>query len=81
MNDPDGPFLVNPTVVDARTDITTQLLSDEGYAVHRVSEDGEAMDEVYGARDFERKFFNQETNVVLAKHSSSNPTKIRSAVK
>ena len=67
VNDPDGPFLVNPTVIDARTDITTQLLSSEGYAVHRVSEDGEAMDEVYGARDFERKFFNHETNVVLAK--------------
>jgi type I restriction enzyme R subunit len=67
VNDPDGPFLVNPTVIDARTDITTQLLSDEGYAVHHVSEDGEVMDEVYGARDFERKFFNYETNVVLAK--------------
>ena len=66
VNDPDGPFLVNPTIVDARTDITTQLLSSEGYAVHRVSEDGEAVDEVYGARDFERKFFNKETNVVLA---------------
>ena len=67
VNDPDGPFLVNPTIVDARTDITTQLLSDEGYAVHKVSEDGESMDEVYGARDFERKFFNQETNDVLAR--------------
>lgn len=67
VNDPDGPFLVNPTVIDARTDITTQLLSDEGYAVHHVSEGGEEMDEVYGARDFERKFFNHETNVVLAK--------------
>ena len=66
VNDPDGPFLVNPTVVDARTDITTQLLSDQGYSVHRVSDDGESMDEVYGARDFERKFFNHETNVVLA---------------
>ena len=33
VNDPDGPFLVNPTVVDARTEITTQLLADEGYAV------------------------------------------------
>lgn len=66
VNDPDGPFLVNPTIVDARTDITTQLLGDQGYAVHHVSEDGEVMDEVYGARDFERKFFNQETNVVLA---------------
>lgn len=66
VNDPDGPYLVNPTIIDARTDLTTQLLSDQGYSVHRVSEDGEAMDEVYGARDFERKFFNQETNVVLA---------------
>ena len=66
VNDPSGPYLVNPTVIDARTDLTTQLLSDQGYAVHRVAEDGEAMDEVYGARDFERKFFNHETNVVLA---------------
>lgn len=67
VNDPDGPFLVNPTVIDARTDITTQLLSDDGYAVHHVSEDGEEVDEVYGARDFEKNFFNQETNDVLAK--------------
>lgn len=26
-------YLINPTVVDARTDITTKLLADEGYAV------------------------------------------------
>lgn len=67
VNDPDGPFLVNPTIVDARTDITTQLLSDKGYAVHRVSEDGVEQDEIYGARDFEKNFYNHETNVVLAK--------------
>lgn len=67
VNDPNGPFLVNPTIVDARTDITTQLLSDQGYAVHRVSDDGEAAEEVYGARDFEKKFYNHETNVVLAR--------------
>lgn len=65
VNDPSGPYLVNPTIIDARTDLTTQLLSDQGYSVHRVSEDGEAMDELYGARDFERKFFNEETNIVL----------------
>lgn len=34
-------FLINPVVVDARTDITTQLLSDEGYAVLAESESGE----------------------------------------
>ena len=30
VKDKDGPFLVNPTVVDARTEITTQLLADKG---------------------------------------------------
>jgi type I restriction enzyme R subunit len=40
VNDPDGPFLVNPTVVDARTEITTQLLADEGYAVINHGERG-----------------------------------------
>jgi len=29
VKDEAGPYLVNPTVVDARTDITTQLLSDK----------------------------------------------------
>ena len=49
VSDPDGPFLVNPVVVDARTDITTQLLSDEGYAVHKVVEDAvEIRDVVHG---------------------------------
>lgn len=66
VNDPDGPFLVNPTVVDARTDITTQLLSDEGYAVHKVTEDQVEVDAIFGARDFEKNFFNTETNEVLA---------------
>lgn len=66
VNDPDGPFLVNPVVIDARTDITTQLLSDQGYAVHKVVEDEVEVDEVYGVRDFERKFFNEATNEVLA---------------
>lgn len=67
VNDPDGPYLVNPVIIDARTDITTKLLGDEGYAVHKVVVDEEVeLDEVYGARDFERKFFNHETNIVLA---------------
>lgn len=66
VNDPDGPFLVNPVIIDARTDITTQLLSDEGYAIHKVVEEEAQVDEVYSARDFERKFFNEATNVVLA---------------
>lgn len=40
-------FLINPVVVDARTDITTQLLSDEGYAVLASGEDGEGAEQTF----------------------------------
>jgi type I restriction enzyme, R subunit len=64
-------FLVNPKTIDCRTEITTQLLSDEGYVMEQDpdSEEGEysVTDEegnqvVYTARDFEKKFFSEETN-------------------
>lgn len=64
VNDPEGPFLVNPIILDARTNITSQLLADEGYAVHRII-DGEDIDENFGIRDFEKTFFNDETNYVF----------------
>ncbi|MEO7904740.1 MAG: DEAD/DEAH box helicase family protein, partial [Candidatus Saccharimonadales bacterium] len=67
VNDPDGPYLVNPIVIDARTDITTKLLSEEGYAVHKVIDEETEVDAIFGARDFERKFFNEKTNEVLAR--------------
>lgn len=60
-------YLIQPTLVDARTDITTELLSKEGYAVHTTTEEGEEVDEVYKARHFERKFFNDETNIAMSK--------------
>jgi type I restriction enzyme R subunit len=66
VNDPSGPYLVNPVIIDARTEITTQLLSDEGYAVHKVTDEGTEVDAIFGARHFEHSFFNQETNEVLA---------------
>jgi len=71
VNDPDGPFLINPVVVDARTDITTQLLSDKGYAVKKTIEDTE-VDTVFGPRDFERKFFNEDTNRVICETFFAN---------
>ena len=55
-------FLINPVVVDARTDITTQLLSDQGYAVANTDENGEAKNENFFQRDFEKKFFSDATN-------------------
>jgi len=66
VNDPEGPYLVNPMIVDARTEITTKLLDEEGYAVHKVTEEDIEVDAIFGARDFEKKFFNEETNEVLA---------------
>ena len=60
-------YLINPIVADARTEITTQLLSDEGYAVVVSDPDGEDAEETYFQRDFERKFFSDRTNRIFCK--------------
>lgn len=65
-------YLVNPWVVDARTEITTQLLADEGYAVVNQNEEGEDEEEVYYAKDFERNFFSEETNRIFIKTFMEN---------
>jgi len=58
------PYLCNLVAFDARTDITTQMLSDEGYAVTvPANEDGQEQELVFGKRDYERKFFSDETNL------------------
>ena len=73
VNDPDGPYLVNPTVVDARTEITTQLLADKGYAVvSHGDEEDEDEEETFFARDFEKKFFSEETNMIFVKTFMDN---------
>lgn len=63
-------FLINPLVVDARTDVTTQLLSDQGYSVVVPFEgEGESKEEEqsFFQRDFEKKFFSEDTNAVFCK--------------
>lgn len=60
-------FLVNPSVVDARTEITTQLLNDEGYTVQITDEDGEEASATFSQRDFEKKLFSENTNKVFCK--------------
>jgi type I restriction enzyme R subunit len=68
-------YLVNPIVIDARTEITTQLLSDEGYSVYieksaeneeenKVNEDKEV---TFYQKDFEKKFFSQKTSMTFCK--------------
>ena len=57
------PYLVNPTTLDARTEITTKMLSEEGYVITKpVDEDGEEAELEFTKRDYERTFFSNETN-------------------
>lgn len=58
-------YLLNPVVVDARTEITTELLSEQGYAVMQENEDGELVEQTFFGKDFEKKFFSDETNRVF----------------
>lgn len=55
-------FLINPTVVDARTDVTTQLLSDAGFVVTFTDDTGEDQSATYKQREFEKRFFSENTN-------------------
>lgn len=68
-------FLVNPIVVDARTEITTQLLSEEGYAVLIENEEGEQEKKIFFGKDFEHKLFSEETNFSLCKTFLDNALK------
>ena len=60
-------FLINPTVVDARTDVTTQLLSEEGFVVSFIDETGEDQEEAYKRREFEKRFYSEATNQLFCK--------------
>lgn len=60
-------FLVNPTVVDARSTITTQLLSDDGFVVSFTDDLGENHDEAFKERQFEKSFFSKATNQLFCK--------------
>ena len=56
-------FLVTPKIYDARTTITTQLLSETGAAFQHVNpETGDTDDLVFHRRDYERNLFSDATN-------------------
>lgn len=60
-------YLVNPIVVDARTEITTELLSEDGFAISFTDDAGEDQQETFKKREFEKRFFAQATNQLLCK--------------
>lgn len=68
-------YLVNPCVVDARTEITTQLLSDEGYTVEITDDEGEETSTTFSQRDFEKKLFSENTNRIFCKTFLENAYK------
>ncbi|UIJ71925.1 DEAD/DEAH box helicase family protein [Aurantimonas sp. HBX-1] len=70
-------FLINPYVIDARTGVTTQLLSEEGFTVETTAEDGTELKEAFAGRDFEKRFFAEATNQAfcraLLEHGMRDP--------
>ena len=72
-------YLRQPIVVDARTDVTTKLLSEQGYGIMVTvasSEQEDIIEEVnYKQNHFERKFFSEETNRVFCKTFIENGLK------
>jgi len=65
-------YLINPTVVDARTEITTELLSEEGFIASFVDDTGEDQQEAYKQREFEKRFFSEATNQLFGKTFMEN---------
>lgn len=60
-------YLISPKVTDARTDITTEMLSKRGYSVLQLNEDGTEDEKTFIKKDFERKFISQKTNQEFCK--------------
>ena len=68
-------YLINPKVLDARTDITTQLLSDKGYTFVDEDEDGNAFEAVFTKKQYEKTFFSEDTNRTFCKAFLENAKK------
>jgi type I restriction enzyme R subunit len=58
-------YLINPIVVDARTEITAKLLDEKGYAIHQIDPDGEEEADIFYGKDFEKSFFSEATNIAF----------------
>jgi len=65
-------YLINPTVVDARTEITTELLSEKGFVVSFTDDAGEDQQEAFKQREFEKRFFADATNQLFCKTFMEN---------
>ncbi|MBU4141993.1 restriction endonuclease subunit R, partial [Patescibacteria group bacterium] len=64
-----------PIVADARTEITTELLSEKGYSLMVENEEGIEEEQTFFQKDFERKFFSDKTNRIFCKTFLENAIK------
>lgn len=61
-------YLINPTIVDARSEVTTQLLSDKGLIHYVEDEEDSTIKEIrFDYKSYEKKFFSESTNRVFCK--------------
>ncbi|HOF66319.1 MAG TPA: DEAD/DEAH box helicase family protein [Candidatus Fermentibacter daniensis] len=68
-------YLVNPTVVDARTSVTTELLSEDGFVATFRDDAGDEYEEAFHQSEFERRFFSGSTNLLFCKTFLENALK------
>ena len=70
-------YLVNPKVLDGRSEITTQMLSDKGYIFKDEDEEGNIVEQTFTKRQYEKTFFSENTNKTFCKifleHSKKDP--------
>lgn len=70
-------YLISPTIVDARSEITTQLLSDKGLVLKvnndesELTKDGETT-QVFNSKSYEKTFFSDNTNFLFCKTFMQN---------
>lgn len=65
-------YLVNPTIIDARSQVTTELLSSTGYAYVDPALPGDDNTSYFEERHFEKKFFSENTNKTLCRAFMDN---------
>jgi type I restriction enzyme, R subunit len=60
-------YLINPVVVDARSEVTTKLLSSRGFIATFADTEGDDKEETFRKRQFEKRFFSTSTNQLFCK--------------
>tara|TARA_Y100000589_G_scaffold327675_1_gene370039 strand:- start:1542 stop:4025 length:2484 start_codon:yes stop_codon:yes gene_type:complete len=70
-------YLINPRVIKATTELTTQMLSEKGLIFQTQDSEGNDIDSIFKRSDFEKKFFSADTNKMFCKifmeHAKKDP--------